>query len=242
VEPADDNLPPLIDFDHAYIAWTTHAESHARFRIVASAVFRPPGKGWQDRFVLAPMVMAGDVYGAGQLPLDPPYSFQFFASPERHVIVRGFSEGAPKGDSIATNGETFSSLAIHAPKQALRPVTAADLTPDHLAWPITARAHVQANDGVRWLLDFPILHVNTRRSPQPAFQIETGPLLVPEELLDPGPAILGGFALAYVFFNRLDRIDLSLFGRSGRGRTYGQFGRLDEVSIELFRPADRTEQ
>ena len=239
MEPTGNDLPPLLDFERAHIAWTTRSESHARFRVVASAMCRPPGKGWQNRFVLAPMVMAGDVYGAGPLPLDPPYSFQFFASPERHVIIRDFPEGAPKGDSVAPNGETFSSLPVHAPAQASRPVTVSDLTPNRLAdaWPLSARVHAQGRDGALWLLDFPVLHVNTRRSPAPAFQVETGPVLIPEALADPGPTVLGGFALAYVFFNRLDRIDLALLGSRGRGRAYGHFRRLNEIAIELFQVA-----
>jgi hypothetical protein len=241
VEPTGNDLPPLIDFERAYIAWATRSESHARFRVIASAVCRPPGKGWQDRFVLAPMIMAGDVYGAGRLPLDPPYSFQFFASPERHVIVRDFPEGAPKGDSIAPNNETFSSLTVHAPAQASRPIAASGLVPDRLAdaWPLSARVHAQGRDGVQWLLDFPVLHVNARRSPEPAFQVETGPVLIPEALANPGPAVLGGFAPAYVFFNRLDRIDLALLGPGGRGRAYGHFGRLHGIAIELFQAGGR---
>jgi hypothetical protein len=242
VEPAGNDLPPLIDFDRAHIAWITRSESHARFRVIASAACKPPGKGWQDRFVLAPMIMAGDVYGAGRLPLDPPYSFQFFASPERHVIVRDCPGGSPKGDSIAANVETFSTLIIHASAQASRPLAVSELTPDRLSWPLTARVHAQARDGTRWLLDFPVLHVNARHSPQSGFQVETGPVLIPEALLEPGPAILGGFALAYVLFNRLDRIDLSLLGPCGRGRAYGHFGRLDAVTIELFQAGGSPKQ
>jgi len=238
-----DPLPPLIDFAHAHLAWTTKAESHARFRLIASAVSRPTGAGWQDRFVLAPLIMAGDVYGGGRLPLDPPYSFQIFASPDRHVIVRDFPGGSPRKDSVAANRETFSSLGIHAPALAEPQSVASDLAPDRLAdaWPLTARVHARGRDGTRWLLDFPVVHVNSRSVPTPALQVETGPVLVPETLVDAGPTILGRFALAYVFFNRMDRLDLALFGPSGqgdkgdRGRGFGHFGRLDDVAIELYR-------
>jgi hypothetical protein len=233
-----DDLPPLIDFERAHLAWITKAGSHARFRVIASAVGRPPGQDWQERVVLAPLVMAGDVYGAGRLPLDPPYSFQIFASPERHVIVRDFPAGPPKGDSVAANGETFSSLVLHAPALAPRPIAPADLVPDKLAdiWPMTARVHAQGRDGARWLLDFPVGHLNARETPAPGFQVETGPVLVPEALVEPGNAmILGGFALAYVFFNRMDRIDLAMFGPCGQGRAFGHFGRLDDVTIALHR-------
>jgi hypothetical protein len=233
-----DPLPPLIDFAHAHLAWTKD-ESHARSRVIASAICRPPGAGWQARFALAPMIMAGDAYGEGRLPLDPPYSFQMFASPDHHVIVRDFPGGSPKVDSVAPNSETFCSLSVHAPILAgLEPV-APDLVPDRLAdaWPLIARVHARDRDGIRWLLDFPVMHLNSRRVPRPAFQIETGPVLVPRTLLEGGPTVLGCFALGYVFFNRLDRVDLALFGpiAKRRGRAFGHFGRLNDVTIELFR-------
>jgi len=160
-----------------------------------------------------------------------------FASPERHVIVRDFPTGPPKGDSVAANSATFSSLVVHAPALAPRLVAPADLVPDRLAdaWPMTARVHAQGRDGTRWLLDFPVVHVNAREAPTPGFQVETGPVLVPEALVEPGATIFGGFALAYVFFNRLDRIDLAMLAPRGPGRVYGQFGRLNEVAVGLYR-------
>lgn len=74
-----DLLPP-IDFERAHLTWTTRDGSHGRWRLVASAIARSRNGGWQDRVVLVPMVMAGDVYGTGKLPRDLPYSYQFIAS------------------------------------------------------------------------------------------------------------------------------------------------------------------
>ena len=65
----------IIDFERACLAWTTKSGSVGRWRVIAAAT-----DAAGDQFVLAPMVMAGDVYGAGRLPLDPPYSFQICAS------------------------------------------------------------------------------------------------------------------------------------------------------------------
>ena len=108
---------------------------------------------------------------------------------------------------------------------------------------MTARLRIEVADGGHWLLDFPIRHANAepaRNSPK--FQIETGPVLVPDGLIEPSQAtIVSGFALAYVFFNRFDRVDFSVFGPApaglAQGRTYGIFARLDKVAITLYAQA-----
>ena len=76
----DNEAIPVTDFDRAYLAWTTKAGSHGRWRLIASAIPVSGSGRAGEQFVLAPMVMAGDVYGTGRLPLDPPYSFQIWAS------------------------------------------------------------------------------------------------------------------------------------------------------------------
>ena len=93
-------------------------------------------------------------------------------------------------------------------------------------------------------MDFPVNHLNHRVSDGRAeFQIETGPLLIPTGLVDrDGVAEAGGFTLAYIFFNQLDRADVALwtpmpFG----GRAFGKTERLERVSIEVCRAGDRSE-
>ena len=52
-----------------------------------------------------------------------------------------------------------------------------------------------------------------------------------------GVTVLDGFCLAYVFFNRLDRVDLALYGSAVPGgmpiRGYVGFGRIENAAIEL---------
>ena len=75
-----DGYPPPLDFERANLTWVTKGNSRGRWRLIASAARWSPHAGEHDRFVLAPRIMAGDVYGAGMLPLDPPYGFQIAAS------------------------------------------------------------------------------------------------------------------------------------------------------------------
>jgi hypothetical protein len=233
---------PLIDFHRAYLDWTTTAGSHGRWRVIASAIGCSGEGTLHDRFVLTPLIMAGDVYGTGRLPLDPPYSFQFIGSSSRHAIVRDYTGDVRGKDSAGRNSELFSKIDIHAPASQAGRLNPAAVSIDGvtLSWPLSARLRITAEDGGRWLLDFPVNHANVATlENSPKFQIETGPILVPDSLIEPGLAsVSGGFALAYVFFNRLDRADLSLFGPSPsgqpQGRAYGIFSRLSGIAIELY--------
>ena len=218
----------VIDFERACLTWKTKSGSVGRWRVIASAT-----DGTGERFVLAPMVMAGDVYGSGRLPLDPPYSFQIWASSRRHMILRDAMTASPVDDSAADNDEIFTQLDIHAPALT-SPRVALDRT--STAWPLTARLQVTGRDGMRWLLDFPVNHINHAQvRGEDAFHVETGPILVPATLVAGAPA-KSGFALAYVFFNRPDQVDLALWGpRAGQpGRAYVHFGRLEDVAIHMY--------
>jgi hypothetical protein len=218
----------IIDFERASLAWTTMTGSIGRWRIIASALDHTG-----ERFVLAPMVMAGDVYGTGRLPLDPPYSFQIWASSRRHAILRDSLTATRIEDSGADNDEIFTQVDIHAPA-----LTSPRIDPARVSttWPLTARLQVAGQDRMRWLLDFPVNHINHGRvRGEDAFHVETGPILMPATLVE-GARGKNDFALAYIFFNRLDRADLALWGpRAGHiGRAFVHFGRLEGVVIEMY--------
>jgi hypothetical protein len=140
---------------------------------------------------------------------------------------------SPIHDSGADNSAIFTQLEIHAPPLVAPRI---DLDRASAAWPLTARLRVSGRDGASWFLDFPVNHINHASGQGTGvFQVETGPILVPAALAAGVPAP-GGFALAYVFFNRPDRVDLALWGpRPGHGeRAYVHFGRLDSVAIEVY--------
>ena len=224
----------VIDFARARIAWTTHDGSRGLWRVVAVA--RETG-GARRAWYLAAGVMAGDVYGQGRLPLQPPYSFQFAASRERHVMFRQSIEASGLQDTDASHSDTFSSIAIDAPE-----IEAGSVRLDGVAadgrWPLTARLSVDGASGARWSLEFPVGHINLRDEPA-AWQIETGPVIVPVDLMDiVGAAKPGGLQLAFLFVNRADRADLlalgPLSGSDAGRRGFAHFARLEGVEVELF--------
>jgi hypothetical protein len=218
----------LIDFDRARIVWQTHDGSHGLWRIVATARREPDGEAWY----LAPGVMAGDVYGQGRLPLQPPYSFQVIASREKHVMLREAVDAASVQDTVAPHADTFSRLIIDAPEidaELAAPAAAKE------RWPLAARVSVAGVSGVRWTLEFPVAHINLRDEP-PAWQVETGPIIAPSALIDiAGAAKPGGLQLAFAFFSRPDQLDLLAFGPLGSGRrAFRHFAQLNDAAISLF--------
>ena len=226
--------PDVIDFARARLAWETKSGSHGRWRLIASALIWPEGGGEPERHVLAPMVMAGDVYGAGRLPLDPPYSYQMIASARRHAVIRDYPDGSPGQDTAAANSELFTRLHIDAPALKRKPLDVTKITPKGVdqAWPLTARI-ASPDSPSRWLVDFPVGHINVADGGR--FQVESGPVLLPHAAVGIADASeTGGFVLAYVLFNRLDRVDLSVWGRAATARAFGHFARLTGVAIELF--------
>lgn len=214
-----------IDFARARIGWTTHDGSHGSWRVVAAARCEG-GEHWY----LAAGVMAGDVYGAGRLPLEPPYSFQLIASRDRHVMFREPVGPSALKDTDAPNSASFRQLSIDVPD-----LDATPLLPDAVSgWPLTARLSATGKSGARWVLEFPVNHINLRDEPQ-AFQIETGPVIVPCDLIDiAGAAKPAGLQLAFLFCSRLDRADLLGFGSlASSRRAFALFGRLERVGIDL---------
>jgi hypothetical protein len=240
-----DGKNALTDFSRALLSWRLKDGTMGAWRVIGCA--HDAGSEVSEKFVLAPMVMAGNVFGSGRLPKDPSYSFQILASTKRHAIVREFGPHAGPKDTAAENDEVFAALMIETPPLRAPRIEMASFEKRKITefWPVTARVVLQKALGQAWVLDFPVNHLSHRKSERAtSFQIETGPILVPETLVkEPRVTRIGGFALAYAFFNRLDRIDLALFGpmqtSPDAGRRYVHFAQLSVVDIELYGRARR---
>lgn len=125
-----------VDFDRARISWITKAGIDGSWRIIATAC----PKGSANCIYLAPAVMAGEIFGAGHLPHDPPYSYQLVATQERHAIVRE-SDAPAIEDSEADNEAAFSSFHVYAPRRSAKSIETGGLNSATLAqlWSISVR-------------------------------------------------------------------------------------------------------
>jgi hypothetical protein len=219
-----------VDFERARISWITKDGTEGSWRVIATARPQDPA----DCIYLAPAVMAGKIFGAERLPLDPPYSYQLIATRQRHAIVRE-DEVAGNMDSEADHDRTFLAFDIHAPMRPAMRLQMEDLNARVLAqdWPVSVRLSKVSPGGSMWALEFPASHINTRSG---AVQVETGPVLVPRDVIDiAGASVIGGCYLAYVFFNRPDRADLLAWGPGNHSRRgFVRFARLDGIEAEIL--------
>ena len=233
-----------LDFERSMLFWRTKFGSNGYWRIIASATLAD-NEGKAERYVLAAQVMAGDVYGSGRLPLDPPYSFQIYASRNEHVILREPVLGHTLRDSRASNGDVFEAIEVVDRGIRLERVEFDALSDIENVWPLTVRLSTRTRDGaLGCLVDFPVMHANTQQSDLGfRFHIETGPILVPTALFKPSQATVE-FSLAHVLFNQLSRVDLLLWEehveKNGRGRAFWNYQRLENVALEFYRASSRT--
>lgn len=239
VQAMQNQTVSVIDFARSRLAWTTKAGSRGYWTVAAAATRETPGGA--ERTVLAPVVMAGNVYATGRLPKEPPYSYQIYGSATRHAILREPAATPQPGitDSGGPNERLFARFEI-----SVAETPAAELVPQSLTvaaleqrWPLTARITARTGTGETWTLEFPVLHINAATiDGTDAFQAETGPILVPAALLsDDTRPPRQDFALAYVYFSRFDRADLLVWHADGdAARSYRRFARIENAAVRLF--------
>jgi hypothetical protein len=224
-----------VDFERARVSWTTKAGIDGHWRIAATAC----REASSDCIVLAPAVMAGDIFGTGRLPRDPPYTFQLIATRERHAIVRAGDEFG-NGDTEAANDTTFSAFDVHTPQRAARSLRLEELssTPLVQLWPLSVRLKVRSQTGELWSLAFPVNHISTQDSAGPLFQIESGPILVPQDILDiPDASRIGRCFLSYAFLNKMNQVDLLAWGPSRSAtprRSFAHFARISDIETNIY--------
>ncbi len=221
-----------IDFSRSRISWTVKASGiNGSWRIIAAAC----RQGSADCIYLAPAVMAGKIFGADRLPIEPPYSYQLFATRDRNGVIREGDAASGLSDSEGDHSAGFSSFEIHAPRHATKhlAISALDAGSVTQQWPLSARLKARGQLGELWTLEFPVSHINTRAA---EFQIETGPVLIPRDLIEiPDASIVGGCYLAYIFLNKTSQVDLLAFGPGrDRRRSFAHFARIGGIETEIL--------
>ena len=220
-----------MDFERSRISWTLKGDDiNGSWRIIATACRQDPA----DCIYLAPAVMAGTIFGTDRLPIEPPFSYQLVATGGRHAMVRE-GEASGRSDSEADHGATFSSFEIHAPRHAKERLETGALASGAVTqqWPLSVRLKARGQRGDLWNLEFPLSHISTRAA---EFQMETGPVLIPRDLIEiPDASIVAGCYLAYIFLNKASQVDLLAFGPGGnQRRSFVHFARIGGIETEIF--------
>jgi hypothetical protein len=169
---ADDSA---IDFGRSSITWLLAEQpSYGRFAVDASLTL-PQG----ETFFLCAQVYAGNVYGSGPLFKEPPYGFSAAFSATRYRIFRDAVRGPVLDDSFGDPAGRIRELHFDIRRRASAvydPLALASTSAP--AGPLSARVQIAGNGALAGaVLEFPVRHLNARAAP-PAFQVETGPVLV----------------------------------------------------------------
>jgi len=189
--------------------------------------------------------MAGNLYVNDNLAKTPPCQFQIAISDENYHIFRDYLVWECDCDSIGRNTDLFSKVAIRQAKTAARKVVASSEIAELAFAGNLFNGKLRFAGGTHaFALDFPVKHINIEASGL-NFQVETGPVLIPEGLFVSDCHIEGNdrmrLGTAYVFFNRFDRAEFIVKALSGAGgqrfRCYSDVIKV-EVDISLLTPVN----
>jgi len=204
----------FTDFSKSYLYWITSAEkSYGRFSLESKCTFIKKRQE-KETFWLASAVMAGNVYEDDNLAKEPPYHFQLAASENEYLIFRDYLMWEQGCDSGGFCPKIFHKLEIHSEELSASKV--ADMVEiaklARLGNSFNSIVCFQVNDN-KFILEFPVKHINIRAD-NGQFQVETGPILVPNMTSACGQMNKLGnknqFQTAFIFFNCLDRAELLL--------------------------------
>jgi hypothetical protein len=216
LENACDFQRSFMTWDHApspdprpYARHNTPHGNKARIQLEAIIDVIDEASGRRERFVLIAPCRTEWVYAAERLFQVPSREYRnLYSATEQRGMGRGITyEGEhARGQPL---GEAFPSLVIDVQQfdrtQALEtPAAICAATVANL--PLVGRTELaDPQRGERYVLEYPIKTMNHR--PEVAtFQVDTGPLLVPDPQ-SPEPRSIDRLEMAHIAYNRLDRAE-----------------------------------
>lgn len=157
--------------------------------------------------------MAGYVYGKRALCKIPPYYFQLIAGTHHHSILRTPMLGQEESDadSVSAHQKAFAVFKISLIRKtglSLPDFEGLDeAAGQHRR--ITCQLRLASKEG-SWLAEFPAKHLNLRNRDK-AWQLETGPVLLPRALsLQPCSerAAVEALAPCFVYANQNNQVEI----------------------------------
>ncbi len=202
--------PPNPHDPRPYARHNTPLGNRARIQLEALLDVTDNHSGKTERFVLIAPCRTEWVYAEDRLFQIPSSEFRQIYSIDRE---RSASKGvlwegerrlsAPvEGWSLDIDVRTFSETGVHTSTTNIATATARNV-------PLNGRTVIQHPDGdYRCTLEYPIKTMNFRPE-TPSFQVDTGPLLVPD-FAATAEHMIDRLELAYIAYNRLDRAEFIL--------------------------------
>lgn len=232
----------IIDFARSFVTFfTTPAQGNsiARIQIDANCTISDEAAGTVETYYLSAACRSEHMYLADGLFQMPNYEFCGIFSRDRCLLVRTHWTSDRDWQEPGVNTERFARVAIDLrPLAGARQLTSdAEVVAATLAnQPLvgTTELHDDAT-GCRARLMYPIKTQNVVADP-PQFQVDTGPLLVPD-FASTVPNPIERFDLAHVVYNRLSQAELIYRRPLPVGERDGRPVAVTDYSVIESRPA-----
>ena len=214
-----------IDFDKSFVSWLTKSGSHGRFGIEAHlGVDQPDGS--VENFYLLNKVMAGNVYADDFMPKDPPYSYQaVFSDQGQYKIFRYYIDGKAS-HSVGLAKDRFEQVSFDLIMGNGRVINEANQVLNVFDDREKIVGRIFGNG---FMLSFPVKHLNVQKEPIVKFQVETGPVLLPQ--LSENGGMIGELKMAYIYVSGFSELQALLCEKGKKG--YSVFQKYPS-SISFF--------
>jgi hypothetical protein len=207
-----DHAPSTEPDPHPYARHNTPFGNKARVQLEALVDVLDEASGRSERFVLIAPCRTEWVYAAERLFQVPSREYRnIYSATEQRSMGKGITfedertRGAPLGEafpSLVIDVQRFAETRVLETPEAICAATVANA-------PLVGRTEfADRRRGERYVLEYPIKTMN-HRPEAGSFQVDTGPLLVPDEASEQ-PRAIDRLELAHVAYNRLDRAEFIL--------------------------------
>lgn len=203
----------VIDFANSYMTLFTHNEGNmARIQLDAACTLYDGHAGTSETFYLIAPCRAEEMYLDTPLFKMPNYEYCGIWSATESSTIRTHWESSRERPDSGLNQQRYVDLrlAIRHHAAAILLADAAEIMAATLAnVPLVAQTELRDDaQGLHALLEYPIKTMNFLRRP-PRFQVDTGPIIVPDTSSTASRAI-ERFAMAYLVYNTFDQAEFIL--------------------------------
>ncbi|MGH2561718.1 MAG: hypothetical protein ACRDJH_21845 [Thermomicrobiales bacterium] len=205
----------IIDFANSYITFFTSSHQGgniARIQIDAACTMTDDRGGESETFYLIAPCRSERMYRDDPLFQMPNYEFGGIFARDDCLILRTHWTSDRDDRELAVNSERFARVAIdvkHLPDARQLPDRAAIVRSTLANERQVARsALIDEQRGVRAVLEYPIKTQNVTEDP-PQFQVDTGPLIVPDFSSSAAHPIQR-FDVAHVVYHQFDQAEFVL--------------------------------
>lgn len=210
---------PAIDFANSYVSWTALPTARvvapgmsARIRLDAACTIADPATGESRRFYLMAPCRSEHMYVAGALFTQPNYEFCGIWSDSELVFLRTHWISDRDNREYRRHEERVKGVRLDVREFEDTRVLATEpeiITATLENRPLIARTTIRDEaTSPRAILEYPVITMNVMSEP-PRFQVDTGPIPVPD-FRSKAAHLIERFDVGHVVYNVFDRAEFIL--------------------------------